>query len=144
MDKQQLQHAENQKELENQRKSLERIAKMLVGEKGDNGLVGTVTALRGDMNTLTVRVTDIKDTFAHLPKTILTILLIFGALISLLSFFGPSIRKSIGLSITVQHKLLGEEPRPTSASIPATVALRNGVVNEAAALTLSVPNGEEA
>jgi len=116
VDRQELQHAENKRELENQEEQIRRVGKMLVGEKGDNGLVGTVTLMRAD-------VSDIKETFRHLPKTILTILLIFGAAIALLTFLGPSLRKAIGLNASATSYRLVEQ-RSLDTSIPSTIATR--------------------
>lgn len=129
VDRQQLQHEENKKELEDNKRSIERIGKMLVGEKGDNGLVGTVTTLSGQAKLIDAKVgivasdvLDIKDTFRHLPKTILTILLIFTALIGLLNFFGPSIRKMLGMQAVKQEFRIVREFAPFDSSISPLVA----------------------
>lgn len=53
------------------------------------------------------QVQELKESFDNLAKKILTWLLIAGAVISLLQFLGPSIRKSVGMN---------------ESSIPATVA----------------------
>lgn len=95
--RQQLQHEENRAELERSHKDIERIGTMLVGVKGDNGLVGTVTAMKGQVANIEASVTKIETTFSSLPKTILTILLIFTALVGLLTFLGPSMRRAVGL-----------------------------------------------
>lgn len=98
MDRQQMQHEEN-------KSSIERIGRMLVGEKGDNGLVGTVSGMKGQLESVKDSVDEIKEVFKHLPRTILTILMIFSILIALLTFLGPSIRKAIGLAAS-QHMLI--------------------------------------
>lgn len=97
VERQQMQHEENKGELERNQKAIERIGTMLVGVKGDNGLVGTVTAMKAQVEGIGTSVEKIETTFAHLPKSILTILLIFTALIGLLTFLGPSLRKAVGL-----------------------------------------------
>lgn len=125
VDRQQLQHESNTRKLDEQEQSIKRIGKMLIGEKGDNGLVGSVAALNGKINVVTsdvgavkdsvddLRVSvkdwmeEIKETFRHMPKTILTVLLIVGAIITILVFLGPSIRKAIGLTASAPQVSIG-------------------------------------
>lgn len=140
VERQQLQHESNTKKLDEQEQSIKRIGKMLIGEKGDNGLVGSVAALNGKINVVTtdigavkdsvddLRVSvndwmkDIKDTFRHMPKTVLTVLLIVGAIISLLVFLGPSIRKAIGLTASAPQVSIGRTHQQQSTNSPAYTA----------------------
>lgn len=140
VERQQLQHEQNTKKLDEQEQSIKRIGKMLIGEKGDNGLVGSVAALNGKINVVTsdigvVKVSvddlrisvndwmkDIKETFRHLPKTILTVLLIVGAIITILIFLGPSIRKAIGLTASAPQVSIGRPHMQQSSNSPAYTA----------------------
>lgn len=144
VERQQLQHESNTKKLDDQEQSIRRIGRMLIGEKGDNGLVGSVAILNGKINVVTSDIVavkesvddlklsvkdwmeDIKETFRHAPKTILTVLLILGAIISILIFLGPSIRKAIGLTasapqISIRHPAHNAQQSTNSAAYTAAM-----------------------
>lgn len=133
--RQQMQHEENKGGLEAARKSIERLGKMLVGEKGDNGLVGTVTAMNGKMNLVTEQVQtvkdgidDLKDTFKRAPKNAFIIISILVGLIALLQFLAPSLRKMVGMPAAqaTPGMIVQQSPRLDS-TIPATIATHNGM-----------------
>ena len=132
VDRQELQHAENKRELEENKNSIRRIGTMLVGEKGDNGLVGTVTTIKGQLELANTRidvvgagVDALNETFRRLPKNVLTILLIFGALITLLMFLGPSLRKAVGMNASASTYRLADKNKPLDSSIPASISINS-------------------
>lgn len=100
VERQQNQHDENRTKLAETRQSIERLGRMLIGERGDNGLIGSVAQMKLQIQGFGDSVDDMKETIRRLPKTILTILSILAVIISLLVFLGPSIRKAMGMTAT--------------------------------------------
>lgn len=106
---------------------------MLIGEKGDNGLVGSVSAINGKINLVTTDITavkdsvdDLKETFRHLPKNILISISILAGILTLLSFLGPSLRKAVGLPaahvMPSASELVGRQVHQLDTAIPSSVA----------------------
>lgn len=108
MERQQVQHEENRGGISSLRQGMERLGKLLVGEQGTNGLIGTVTSVKSKLEGVEDSLDRIDQMFEHLPKKILTYLLIFTALIALLEFLAPALRKTIGLSASHRTLYLGE------------------------------------
>lgn len=69
--------------------------------------------VRGSLMTRTARneedIQRILDNVAALPKTILTYLLIAGALLVVLQFLGPSIRKAMGMAFSVSPQVVASQ-----------------------------------
>lgn len=127
VDRQQLQHEQNSSKLDHQEESLKRIGKMLIGERGDNGLVGSVKGLTGEVTAVRNDVLDIKDTIRHLPKNVLIAVSILAGLLTLLSFLGPSLRRAVGLPAAqaIPHEgMVLPATRKIDSAIPPTVAQR--------------------
>ena len=71
-------------------KDVERLMKIVEGN-GQPGIATQVTQMG-------VQLDDIKTTLDGLPAKLLTWLLIFTALIGIITFAGPSIRKAMGMA----------------------------------------------
>lgn len=111
MERQQVQHEENKGGISSLRQGMERLGKLLVGEQGTNGLIGTVTSVKSKLESVETSLDRIDQMFEHLPKKILTYLLIFTALIALLEFLAPALRKTLGLAASHHTFYLGEAPK---------------------------------
>lgn len=122
VERQQNQHTENTNKLAETKQSIEKMGRMLIGERGDNGLIGSVAQMKQQVQGFGDSVDEMKETIHRLPKTILTILLILTAFIGLLSFFGPSIRKAIGLDAITSPISIGRAHTQQSANSPAYTA----------------------
>lgn len=125
-ERQQIQHEENRTKLMETRQSIERLGKMLIGERGDNGLIGSMTQIKQQVKVFGDSMDEMKTTIRQLPKTILTILLILTAMIALLSFFGPSIRKAMGMNASAPPISIGRTQLHQQSAISAayTAAMR--------------------
>lgn len=126
VERQQNQHTENTNKLAETKQSLERIGRMLIGERGDNGLIGSVAQMKSQIEGFGDSVAEMKDTIHRLPKTILTILLILATFIGLLSFFGPSIRKAMGMNasapqISIRHHIHNQQESTNSPAYTAVM-----------------------
>lgn len=127
VDRQQLQHEQNTRKLDQQDDSLKRIGRMLIGEKGDNGLVGSVKGLGGEIASVRSDVHDIKETIRLLPKNALIVVSILAGLLTLLSFLGPSLRRAVGLpaaQAVPREGLIAPSTRKLDSAIPPTIAQR--------------------
>ena len=128
VDRQQLQHEQNSRKLDQTDESLKRIGRMLIGERGDNGLVGTVKGLAGEVSNARKDVQEIRSEIKHLPKNLAIGISILIGLLTLFSFLGPSMRRLVGLPAA--HATPGESiffpaaPKKLDSAIPPTISQR--------------------
>ncbi|MDE1871793.1 MAG: hypothetical protein KGI06_06165 [Candidatus Micrarchaeota archaeon] len=73
-----------------------------------------INALESKVEAVDDKFEQLQRSIDNLPKKILTWLLIFGSLIAILEFIGPSIRKTIGMTAT-QHFYQIAPPTVTAA-----------------------------